>query len=283
VVTEPGSAPTGIGQMLKAAREAHDLTQQDVSDSLNLLVRVIDDMETENWGRLPSAAFTRGYLRAYAKVLGIDADEMLQKFDAIAVQVEAQLVLQAVPRPRFSVGTLIQKQPGAVLSAAVVLVICGVIVVLWAVWPHAGDSTATAATVPAVAAPIGQPELAARAPQAANTQLREPVASWDETPVGPAATSATDTTNEARRISAEGDDRLDFVFAKDSWVEVKDRAGQRVFADLGRAGESLQLVGQAPFAIVLGNAPGVDLSFNGERVALSPHTRNNVATLALGQ
>jgi cytoskeleton protein RodZ len=280
VVTDPQSRATGIGQTLKQAREARDLTQQDVCDSLNLLVRVIDDMETENWGRLPSAAFTRGYLRAYARLLGIDADDILQKFDAIAVVAEVRPLLQAVPAPRFSIGTLIQKQPGTVLSAAVVLVICGVLVVLWAVWPHGADSAATAATLSAAAAaPSSEPGLPAALPSGAAGPIGEPVA-----PRGDAAAALpTDVATDARRITAEGEDRLDFSFAEDSWVEVKDRAGQRVFADLGRAGESLQLIGQAPFAIVLGNAPGVALSFNGERVALSPHTRNNIATLALGQ
>ena len=74
MVTDRATSPTGIGQKLKETREARDLTQQDVCDSLNLLVRVVDDMETENWTRLPPAAFTRGYLRSYAKLLGIDSD-----------------------------------------------------------------------------------------------------------------------------------------------------------------------------------------------------------------
>jgi len=42
-------------------------------------------------------------------------------------------------------------------------------------------------------------------------------------------------------------------------------------------------VGQAPFRVLLGYAPGVQMSFNGETVVLAPHTRNNVATLVLGQ
>jgi cytoskeleton protein RodZ len=86
-----------------------------------------------------------------------------------------------------------------------------------------------------------------------------------------------------RRITETGDDRLAFAFTQDCWVEVKDRQGRSIYSDLSRSGDSLELVGQAPFMIMLGYAPGVTLSFNGERVTLTPHTRNNVATLALGQ
>ena len=141
MVTDRATSPTGIGLKLKETREARDLTQQDVCDSLNLLVRVVDDMETENWTRLPPAAFTRGYLRSYAKLLGIDPDAIVEQFDAIAVTAEPRQVLRGEPAPRLSIDALVQKQPGAVLSTAVALVVCCVLVVLWAVWPDGGDSS----------------------------------------------------------------------------------------------------------------------------------------------
>jgi len=56
-----------------------------------------------------------------------------------------------------------------------------------------------------------------------------------------------------------------------------------LFADLGRAGQTLMFVGLAPYTMVLGYAPGVILEFNSEVVALAPHTRNNIASLVLGQ
>jgi cytoskeleton protein RodZ len=66
-------------------------------------------------------------------------------------------------------------------------------------------------------------------------------------------------------------------------VEIKDAQGNSIYSDLSKSGDSLELVGRPPFHILLGNAPAVRLAFNGERVALSPHTRNNVGTLVLGQ
>ncbi|MBK80237.1 MAG: hypothetical protein CMQ43_04895 [Gammaproteobacteria bacterium] len=87
----------------------------------------------------------------------------------------------------------------------------------------------------------------------------------------------------ARRITEAGEDRLAFTFSDDCWVEVKSASGTNLYSDLNRAGAELALVGQGPFRILLGYAPGAKLVFNGEPVPLAPHTRNNVATLVLGQ
>jgi cytoskeleton protein RodZ len=86
-----------------------------------------------------------------------------------------------------------------------------------------------------------------------------------------------------RRITPTGGDRLEFRFTEDCWVEIKSATGASLYSDLSRSGGSLELVGQAPFRILLGYAPGVSMSFNAEAVALAPHTRNNVANLVLGQ
>jgi cytoskeleton protein RodZ len=82
VVSEAQPNGVGPGALLKNAREARDLTQQDVSDSLNLMVRVIDDIENERWSQLPPPAFSRGYLRAYAKLLVLDPDSIARAFDS---------------------------------------------------------------------------------------------------------------------------------------------------------------------------------------------------------
>lgn len=79
------------------------------------------------------------------------------------------------------------------------------------------------------------------------------------------------------------EDRLAFTFTDDCWVEVRGADGRNLFSDLGRGGSRLVLVGEGPFHILLGYAPGVELAYNGEPLPLAPHTRNNVATLVLGQ
>ena len=86
-----------------------------------------------------------------------------------------------------------------------------------------------------------------------------------------------------RRITPFGDDELWFEFAEDCWVEVYDMNELLRYEDLLRRRQSLRLVGEGPFRIRLGYAVGVTLEYNGERIPLGPHTRDNVATLVVGQ
>jgi cytoskeleton protein RodZ len=90
-------------------------------------------------------------------------------------------------------------------------------------------------------------------------------------------------SNGVHRITEFGDEMLQFSFTEECWVEVKSAAGDNLYSNLNRAGATLMLEGRGPFRILLGYAPGVTLTYNGEPVTLAPHTRNNVATLVLGQ
>ena len=71
-----------------------------------------------------------------------------------------------------------------------------------------------------------------------------------------------------------------FSFTEDSWLEVSDRT-EVVYYDMGRAEQSVSVFGQPPFTIRIGNAAGVELRYQGELVALPPHTRGGVANLVV--
>ncbi len=88
---------------------------------------------------------------------------------------------------------------------------------------------------------------------------------------------------DVRRLTPTGGDRLSLVFSEDCWVEIKNTEGSQLYGNLGRAGDTLEFVGAGPFRVLLGYAPGAILLYNDEPIALSPHTRNNVASLVIGQ
>jgi cytoskeleton protein RodZ len=173
-------------------------------------------------------------------------------------------------------------------------VICAVLIVLWTVWPARKESVAAAPTVvapdPVVPRPLPavtpteatpEPADASKTPEPVTVSANTAVVATASAPK-PLPAHSTDAQG-VRRITADGDDRLTFSFTQDCWVEIKDAQGGSLFSDLSKSGDTLDLVGHPPFHILLGNAPAVTLAFNGERVALSPHTRNNVGTLVLGQ
>jgi cytoskeleton protein RodZ len=292
-------ATPGPGAIVRAQRESRGLTQQDIADTLNLGVRVVEDMEIENWARLPAPAFTRGYLRAYAKLLDIDPDVVANAFDAAVGRGEARsaAVTPMQLSQRRGLADLSQKHPGVVLTSAVAVVVCAVAIVLWAVWPEVGKGEPVAAKQPAgpaeVVLPKKAPATATAKPAATEPTPSDakpaPASVASAAPVVAAAAATVDPRHVphddhgAHRITSDGNDRLSFAFTADCWVEIKDAKGGSVYSDLSKSGDALELIGRPPFHILLGNAPAVTLAFNGERVALSPHTRNNVGTLVLGQ
>ena len=86
--TAPSVPASGIGQRLREAREARGLQTSDIAQSLKITQRQIEAMEREDFGLLPGAAFVRGFLRNYARFVGLNLDDeiralVLQNEDAV--------------------------------------------------------------------------------------------------------------------------------------------------------------------------------------------------------
>lgn len=71
-------------------------------------------------------------------------------------------------------------------------------------------------------------------------------------------------------------------FKQSSWVRIEDASGRTLMSGLKQGGLERKVAGVTPYSIFLGNAPGIDLSFDGATVNLQPLTReNNTARLTL--
>src|SRR5690606_18133780 len=69
------------GETLRSARESKNLSLQSVAQQLNLSERALARIEAGDFSQLPGHTFARGYVRAYAKVLGLDQNRLVQEFD----------------------------------------------------------------------------------------------------------------------------------------------------------------------------------------------------------
>ncbi|KAA0946912.1 MULTISPECIES: RodZ family helix-turn-helix domain-containing protein [unclassified Pseudomonas] len=69
------------GETLRQARESNGWSLADVALKLNLTVTSLGNLETGAFDKLPGHTFARGYIRAYAKLLGIDQTVLVQEFD----------------------------------------------------------------------------------------------------------------------------------------------------------------------------------------------------------
>ena len=75
---EAAPAGPGVGQLLRAARLERGLTIEDVARQLRLSVRQVTALEEDDYSKLSSITFLRGFVRNYAKLLQMDAAPLLQ-------------------------------------------------------------------------------------------------------------------------------------------------------------------------------------------------------------
>ena len=73
------------GVILKEARELKGLSQSDVAHRLNLRISLVREIELDRFDQKTASTFTRGYLKTYARFVGVDEELVLQAYDRLGV------------------------------------------------------------------------------------------------------------------------------------------------------------------------------------------------------
>ena len=282
-----------VGQRLRAAREAKAYSLGEVASKLKLTPSQVEALENGDSSRLQCNTITRGFIRNYARLVGLDPAELMSLLDRSAKPRENEL---AVPN---NINVRVPDVHG-VQRRDYVRVVAGVLVLLTAVVayfflpPDFVPTTISAfkeklglAESKRVQAADGESEASGRATRsepaavvaAAETQpAREPIPP-PSTAVD--ALAATAGAEPAAKPAAAASSVLKFAFAKASWVEVKDRNGKVIFSQLNAADSQREVSGQPPFSLLIGNASGVSLHYKGKAVDLSKRSKDDVARVTL--
>ncbi|MGB5707519.1 MAG: helix-turn-helix domain-containing protein [Arenicellales bacterium] len=81
-LTQPVPEPAmSAGRILAEKRSAWGLSIQDVASNLNLGVETIEALEADNYDHLPGTTFVKGYIRAYARLLKLDVEDLMGNID----------------------------------------------------------------------------------------------------------------------------------------------------------------------------------------------------------
>ena len=78
--TAAGNDRLSIGARLAAARKECELEIRVVANELNLDTRIIEALESDDAAALPAAIFVKGYLRNYARLVGLPEDELVRDY-----------------------------------------------------------------------------------------------------------------------------------------------------------------------------------------------------------
>lgn len=297
------------GQVLREARERQGLSVQDAADGLNLKPRVIQAIEEDRYDLLPPRTFVKGYLRAYAKLVGVKEYDVLAAFEHQQPEPEPDRVQPAVPaaEPNGAVGWL------KWIVVAVALIILGY-VAYNAYRPQPEQSGGLGGPPPAVQEPdvatdgptdiqppgeeaVEEPAVTAseNAGEPSAPPAQEPAAPVPEQPVPPLPEVATEesvspqvqTQEQSAPVAASPEQSATptagLVISVDgeSWLEVQDANGVRRFASLVQGSRTIRVAGTPPFTLLVGNARDVEVRYEGRPVALQPYTRGRVARLTV--
>ncbi|MHB8147668.1 MAG: helix-turn-helix domain-containing protein, partial [Vulcanimicrobiaceae bacterium] len=69
-----------LGERFRAAREARGLSLSDVSEQIRIRSVYLAAIEDENWSAIGAPVYIRGFLKTYARFLGLDAGEVVASF-----------------------------------------------------------------------------------------------------------------------------------------------------------------------------------------------------------
>src|SRR5215831_15957165 len=69
-----------FGDELRRERLIRDVSLEEISTATKISIRLLTALESSDLSRLPAPVFTRGFIRAYSRHLGLDADEMVNAY-----------------------------------------------------------------------------------------------------------------------------------------------------------------------------------------------------------
>ena len=296
VSEQPGGQPASAaidgapsaGAQLRALREAAQLTLDDVAHQLKLARRQVVAIENDDLDALPGPTFVRGFIRNYARLLRVDAEALLQgsKLVAPAAAAPIQQLAPTMGELPLDNGAGPAWVRWLIPVALILVLVAGVAYYEFTVVPASGKK-ARKETVGAVIAPPATssedaaPPNSAPAADPASPPPAEPAARAATQPVSVAQANSASAAPAAAADQGVASGRLDFEFARPSWVEVRDARGEILLQRTLAAGDRQTLTGKLPLALRIGNASVVRLQFDGNPVDLAPHTRAEIARLTL--
>jgi len=265
--TEGAPAPRSIGERLRAGRERAGLSVAAAAEKLHLDLKVIEALEADRFAELGASVYVRGHLRRYGDFVGEQGPELVNAYSAKAEARPPPPDLTQIPQaerrsdPRRLVTPLVGLGCALVLALAIWWVLAGTKSgsIVTAETPQPAPAAA-AAPVPTQAPPV-QPA------SAGNANAHPGAATPAATPVPAVNANAADAAR--RETSTESaaparETRLRLELSNESWVEVYDARGERLFYDVAGAGSVQSIAGRPPLRVVLGNAAAVTVQVDGQ-------------------
>ena len=290
-----------VGRQLREAREAKGLSQAEIAARLKLSSHQVQALEADDWSHLPWNTIIRGFVRNYARVLNLDAVELMASLDRLQMPQNREIEIPLGTRvPLPFEGRVERRDYFRVISGVILL---GLALLAYFYFPHEWRESTLAAmqslsqsfenTSGHVKSPVSKPQTSEDAVVPPAPAIVSPVQVAVAVPTSPQVTvpeaqsdspepvSSTPTPPVVSATKSVAKEGLKFGFTEPSWVEVRDRNGDVIFSQLNPAGSQSEVTGKPPFTLVIGNASRVTLLYKGKNVDLSKRSKDDVVRLTL--
>ena len=281
------------GKILCSRREKLDLTLQEIAKRLHLDVKIIVSIENDSHEGMPAATYVRGYLRSYAKIVGADADNIIQLYNSDSPQPPPEILPEVKPPTQVSS----RDKP---VMAFTYLITLGLVLLLL-IWYQSNfvvnTSTNGERAINNTATSINGVDITYDVITHPDSWQFPEYIPEEDIEIDPAAPIPANQDNGEQPIeimliddidkksststTGHGSDTIDLKLTHDSWIEIYDANNKRLFRDLALGGEHHSINGTAPFNVKLGFSIGIIVEFNGKLFDPSPYSNNGIARFTL--
>ncbi len=298
---ENNEASETVGEILHNKRKEIGLSLDEITEKLNLDSYLIELLENNDYEKFKVETYLKGYLRAYAKVLGIDGDRIIKLYKESNPEKEPEILPDVKPKNQKNSGDRSVKLFSYILGLSIALSM-----LIWyqkniMIKPDVNENY------------IGNIELnknneingvdtsykiiihsdywqwpidniSERYRESGSNDQSKSLKNekiQDELKKDVIQEQVLETEESPVYETQQSADTVVLDLRGDSWVEVYDREGNRLFLDLARGGKNYIINGNSPFDILLGAANEVSIEFNGSVVNIEPYTRYGIARFTL--
>ena len=241
---------SGFGNSFKSARESKGLKLEDIAQKTRISTRFLRAIEEEKFQDLPGGLFNRGFIRTYAKRLGIDPEQSVSEYKALVREANADESGPLSKAPSESSENHVL--PIAVGSLFVLVILFYVFASDLGMPTEAATPQLVGSAVSARSEPSPIPQFVPETPVPASLASRVAIPA-------PPATQAAVTDNDTGIYV-----RIDVH--NDTWVSVQSDGAAVVEGVILGAGTTQRYSAREALELTIGNAGGLTLSINGREV-----------------
>jgi len=241
---------TPLGERFRAAREARGLSLSDVSEQVRIRSVYLAAIEEEQWKAIGAAVYVRGFLRTYARFLGLDPEEIVQAFNRevpwASAPADATSALSSRSERSSKPGTLLLWIAGVVAVLLVAFVAYNAMTMRRESAPVALESASPSPLASAIATAPAMPAAGSAGPSAS------PSAPAGAVPVagGPQTLALVLSSASWLRVTVDGSVSMEGTFpagttktfhGKNALVRVGNAGGVEVYVngkDVGKLGKT---------------------------------------------